>query len=306
MRDVTVLREALPYIQMFRGRVFVVKLGGRVIEEVDHLRRLMQDVTLLSLVGIKPVVVHGGGAQATQLLRDLRHESRFINGRRVTDAKTLEVTKMVYGGKINIEILSALRSSGAHGVGLSGIDADLITAHKRPPRQMLNREAGTMEQVDFGYVGDIDDVNVDILVHLLEGGYIPVIACLGADAEGSVYNINADTVAQRIAVKIGAEKLINVTNVRGVFRDIDDPASLISLLSVEEAEALLAGESLSAGMIPKIQTCIEAVRGGVRRASLIDGTYEDGLLAEVFTHEGHGTMIVHAEEKARMLNKKPR
>jgi acetylglutamate kinase len=296
--DITVLREALPYIKRFKDKVFVIKLGGRVVEDLDALRCLMRDVTLLDLIGVKVVIVHGGGAQANQLLKDLHHESRIVNGRRVTDAKTLEVAKMVYGGSVNVEILSALRNNGARGVGLSGVDADLVTAHKRPPKAMLNRESGEVEQVDFGYVGDIIDVNVGVLDHLLGGGYIPVIACLGADEQGNVYNINADTIAQQVAVKIKAEKLLNMTNVPGIMRDLDDPGSVISLLDVDEAEALLASDTLSAGMIPKVQTCISAVRGGVTRATLLNGTCEDGLLTEVFTQQGHGTMIVSAEEKA--------
>jgi acetylglutamate kinase len=222
-----------------------------------------------------------------------------VNGRRITDAKTLEVAKMVYGGKINLEILSALRNSGARGVGLSGIDANLIVAKKRDPVQVLNRETGTYEEVDFGYVGDIIEVNVDIIEQLLEGGYIPVVACLGADMEGNIYNINADTVAEKIAVGIKADKLINVTNVRGILRDVNDERSLISFIDVEEAQTLVESGVVSEGMIPKVQTCIAAVQGGVKRTCLIDGTNRNALLIEVFTHEGHGTMIVSVEEKAR-------
>lgn len=299
MRDINVLRAALPYIQKFQNSVFVIKIGGRLVEERDALVCLMQDVTLLHLVGIKVIIVHGGGSQATRLLQDLRHETTFVNGRRITDAKTLEVAKMVYGGKVNLEILSALRNSGARGVGLSGVDANLIIANRRHPTTVLDQESGTHREVDFGYVGDIVDVNVDIIEQLLEGGYIPVIACLGADTEGNIYNINADTVAERIAVEIQADKLINVTNVRGILRDVNDPSSLISYIDVSEAQDLLESGIVSSGMVPKVQSCIAAIRGGVKRTCLIDGTDRDALLTEVFTAEGHGTMIVSTDEKGR-------
>ena len=299
MQDMTLLREALPYIQKYKDAIFVIKVGGRLVEDPLSLRTLAQDLTLLHSVGIRVVVIHGGGDQATQLLRDLHHESRFVNGRRVTDEKSLEAAKMVYGGKVNLEILSALRSFGALAVGLSGVDADLIVAQKRPVVQVLNRETGLEEAVDYGYVGDIVSVNVGVLRQLLSGGYIPVIACLGADREGNIFNINADTVAGSIAAALQAERFINVTDVRGLYRDRNDEGSFISYLDVEEAEALLKSGGVQKGMIPKLQSCIQAIRGGAKRVSLINGADPTALLAEVFTNAGHGTMIVGAAEKAQ-------
>ena len=297
MRDITVLREALPYIQRFQGSTFVIKIGGRLVAHPESLEGLAQDLTLLHLVGIRVAIVHGGGSQATQLLRDLEHESRFVNGRRITDAQSLEAAKMIFGGKVNLEILSALRNSGAHAVGLSGVDADLIVAKKREAVRMFNQETGNYEDVDFGYVGDIVDVNATILEHLLDGGYVPVIACLGADQAGNIYNINADTIAATVAAALGADRLINVTDVRGIYRDVDDAGSLISYVDVDEARALVDEGVVQAGMIPKVQSCIAAIEGGAKRVSLIDGTDPSALLTEVFTSTGHGTMIVGAEEK---------
>jgi len=298
MRDITVLREALPYIQRYRGSTFVIKIGGRLVAHPESLQGLAQDLTLLHLIGIRLAIVHGGGSQATQLLRDLEHESRFVNGRRITDAQSLEAAKMVFGGKVNLEILSALRNSGARAVGLSGVDADLIVARKRGSVRMFNQETGSYEDVDFGYVGDIVDVNVTILQHLLGGGYVPVIACLGADQAGNIYNINADTIAATVAAALGADRLINVTDVRGIYRDIDDEDSLISYVDVDEARALVETGVVQAGMIPKVQSCVAAIEGGARRVSLIDGTDPSALLTEIFTSTGHGTMIVGTEEKA--------
>ncbi len=299
MRDVNMLREALPYIKKFKGSTFVVKIGGRLVEDPANLVSLTGDITLLHYVGIRVVVVHGGGSQATQLLQDLQHQTRFVNGRRITDAKTLDVAKMVYGGQINIDILSALRNHGVPGVGLSGVDANLIVAEQRKTQRIHNSETGAFEEVDFGFVGDIVDVNVGILEQLLDGGYIPVIASLGADMDGNIFNINADTVAEKIAVKIQADKFINMTNVRGILRDINDPDSLISYLDTVEAAGLIASGTVSSGMIPKVQSCIAAIKGGVKRTCLINGTNRNSLLAEVFTNEGHGTIILSTIEKDR-------
>ncbi len=301
MHDITLLREALPYIRKYRESTFVVKIGGRLVESAEALDTLAADLTLLHLVGIRVVIVHGGGAQATQLLRELHHESRFVNGRRITDAPSLEAAKMVYGGKVNLEILSALRTHGARGVGLSGVDADLIVARKREAVQLLNRETGALEEVDFGYVGDIVSVDVALLEQLLTGGYVPVIACLAADAEGNVFNINADTVAATLAAALKADRFVNVTDVRGIYRDIAVEDSLISHLTPTEAEALIEEGAVQKGMIPKVQSCIFALKGGARRVSLIDGTDPTALLAEVFTSQGHGTMITGAQEQARYV-----
>lgn len=297
MKDVSVLRQALPYIRRFRGNLFVVKMGGDLVVNKDALRLLATDVTLLHHVGIRVVVVHGGGPQATEMAKKLGQKPRMINGRRVTDAETLEVVKMVFGGSINIEITSALRNAGSRSVGLSGVDGGLIRARRRDRVKMLNPETGREEDVDFGFVGDVVSVDVGLLRTLLADGYIPVIACLGGDDEGNIYNINADTIAQVIAVEMGADKLISLTNVRGILLEKDDPSSLVSYLAASEAERLIAEGVISAGMIPKVTTCINAVRGGVRRACILDGTDPDSLLLEVFTGEGHGTMITDVDEK---------
>jgi acetylglutamate kinase len=301
MKDVSILRTALPYIQRFRENIFVIKLGGNVIIDFKNLDLVAEEITLLHLVGIHIVVVHGGGKQADELLEKLHLTSRKINGRRVTDDDTLEVAKMVYSGKISTEIVSALRRHGAKGVGLTGIDGGLIQARRRPPVKVFNKETGQEEMVDYGHVGDIEKVNPDLLLTLVNARYIPVVASLGADEKGNVLNINADVIAGEIAKSLKADKLISMSNVRGVLRDLNDPDSCISSLSIREAQELIQKGIITSGMLPKIQSCIAAVEGGVRRAHIIDGTKRDSLLKEIFRPEGEGTMIVTDSDKEKYL-----
>ncbi|MFL6212562.1 MAG: acetylglutamate kinase [Blastocatellia bacterium] len=285
------LREALPYIQRFKNKTFVVKLSGKVTEEQDQLYSLAEEITLLNQVGIPVAVIHGGGKQLTTTAERLGIAQRMVNGRRVTDADTLEVAKMVFAGQINMDIISALRRAGADTVGLSGVDGDIIQARRREIQKVLNQETGEVEMVDFGHVGDIADINVRLLRLLLDNGYVPVISSLGADDQGNVYNINADTIAAEIAAHLAAEKLILLTDVDGILRDRNDPSSRISRLTVDEAEALVKDQAVSAGMLPKIAAIARLIRRGVRSAHIINGNKRNALLYEVFTDEGAGTMI---------------
>ena len=285
------LREALPYIQRFKSNIFVVKLSGKVTENHEQLNSLAEEITLCNQVGIRIAVIHGGGKQLTAIAERLGITQRIINGRRVTDAETLEVAKMVFAGQINTDILSALRRTGAETVGLSGLDGNIIHARRREIQNVLNQETGQVEMVDFGHVGDIVEINVRLIQLLLDNGYVPVISSLGADEQGNVYNINADTIAAEIAVHLQAEKLILLTDVDGILLDRNDPQSRISRLSVEEAESLVKNKVVSAGMLPKIAAITHLIRRGVRSAHIINGSKRNALLYEVFTDEGAGTMI---------------
>ena len=285
------LREALPYIQRFKNNVFVVKLSGKVTEDQDQLNSLAEEMTLCQQVGIHIAVVHGGGKQLTTIAERLGISQRIVNGRRVTDAETLEVAKMVFAGQINTDIVSALRRSGAETVGLSGLDGNIIHARRREIQRVLNQETGEVETIDYGHVGDIVEINARLLKLLLDNGYIPVISSLGADEQGNVYNINADTIAAEIAVRLQAEKLILLTDVDGILRDRDDPSSRISRVTVEEAERLVRERIVSSGMLPKIAAIAHLIRRGVRSAHIINGSKRNALLHEVFTDEGAGTMV---------------
>jgi len=285
------LREALPYIQRFKNKIFVVKLSGKVTEDLVQLASLAEEITLCQQVGIHIAVVHGGGKQLTSIAERLGITQKIVNGRRVTDAETLEIAKMVFAGQINIDILSALRGSGAETVGLSGIDGNIIQAKRREIQRVLNQETGEVETIDYGHVGDVVNLDVRLLRLLLGNGYIPVISSLGADEHGNVYNINADTIAAEIAVHLEAEKLILLTDVDGVLRDRVDPSSRISRLSVDDAEQLVRERVVATGMLPKISAITRLIRRGVRSAHIINGSKRNALLYEVFTDSGAGTMI---------------
>jgi acetylglutamate kinase len=287
------LREALPYIQRFKNKIFVVKLSGKITEDQEQLNSLAEEMTLCQQVGIHMAVVHGGGKQLTSIAERLGITQRIVNGRRITDSDTLEVAKMVFAGQINTDILSALMRSGAETVGLSGVDGNIIHARRREIQKVINQETGQVETVDFGHVGDIVEINVRLVKLLLDNGYIPVISSLGADEQGNVYNINADTIAAEIAVHLRAEKLILLTDVDGILKDRNDPASRISRLTVEESERLVCDRVVSSGMLPKISAIAHLIRRGVRSAHIINGSKRNALLYEVFTDEGAGTMITH-------------
>lgn len=272
-----VLVEALPYIHRFRGATVVVKYGGNAMVDEKLAANVAEDVVLLRAVGLRPILVHGGGPQISELMARLGKEPEFRNGLRVTDAETVDIARMVLVGKINRDIVSSINRHGPIAVGLSGEDAGLITAGARDP--------------DLGYVGDVHGVNATILRRLLAEDLIPVVSTIGADTAGQAYNINADTVASAIAVAVGAEKIVYLTDIEGLLADVDDPASLVSSITAAELDALIADGKLSGGMIPKIEACIRAVRGGVPSAHLLDGRTPHVLLLELFSDRGIGTMI---------------
>src|SRR5438132_7751666 len=286
------LREALPYIQRFQGNTFVVKLSGKITEDRENLMSLAEELALLHQVGIHICVVHGGGKQLSELATKMGVEQTIIDGRRVTDDATLEMAKMIFAAKINTDILAALRHRGVGAVGLSGVDGNIVAAERRPPREILNRETGESEHVDFGHVGDILELDSRLLTVLLDQGYLPVISSLGADAEGKVFNINADTVASEIAIQLKAEKLVLLSDVEGIYLRPGEPQTKLSRLTADEAEALIESGTAAGGMIPKLQSIIELLRRGVKSAHIINGTSRNALLAEVFTDQGTGTMIV--------------
>jgi len=285
------LREALPYIQRFKGKTFVVKLSGKVTEDRGRLISLAEELALMHQVGIRLCVVHGGGKQLSDLARLMGVEQTIIEGRRVTDDATLEMAKMIFAGKINTDILSALRHRSVEAVGLSGVDGNIVHAERRPPKAIMNRETGESEQVDFGHVGDILEINARLLTVLLDHGYLPVVSSLGADAEGTVFNINADTIASEIAIQLKAEKLVLLSDVDGIFLRAGEPETKLSRLTADEAEALVKQGNATGGMIPKLQNIIGLLRRGVGSAHIINGTARNALLAEVFTDKGTGTMI---------------
>jgi acetylglutamate kinase len=285
------LREALPYIQRFKGKTFVVKFSGKVTEDRDRLISLCEELALLHQVGIRVCVVHGGGKQLSELAKKLGIEQTIIEGRRVTDDDTLEMAKMIFAGKINTDILAALRHRGIHAVGLSGVDGNIVHAERRPPREIVDRKTGESAQVDFGHVGDILEIDSSLLTVLLDHGYLPVVSSLGADAEGKVFNINADTIAVAIAVQLQAEKLVLLSDVDGICLRAGDPKTKLSQLTASDAEDLIKTGAATGGMIPKLQNIIELLRRGVKSAHIINGNSRNSLLAEVFTDQGTGKMI---------------
>ena len=275
-----VLIEALPYIRRFAGKVVVVKYGGNALagsSESDALALFAQDIVMMRLVGMRPVVVHGGGPQISDLMTRLGKVTEFRDGLRVTDNETVDIARMVLIGQVNPQIVSAINVHGPYAVGVSGEDAALIKAAARNP--------------ELGFVGDVTSINPTILQGLLEDEFIPVVATIGTDDTGQAYNINADTVAGAIAEALQAEKLVYLTDIEGLRRVVDDPSSLIRQTTVDELDALMADGTIAGGMIPKVRSCVEAVRGGVRRAHILDGRIPHVLLLEIFTDEGIGTMI---------------
>ncbi len=294
------LKGALRYVRAYRDQVFVVKLGGDVLGEPDALHQVAAQLSLLSSLGIRIVIVHGGGPQATALSRRLGTEPRMVAGRRVTDDLGLEVAKMVYAGKLNVDLLAALREHQVQAVGVSGVAADLITARRRPPVSVVD-DAGATQQVDYGHVGDIDRVDPRVLTTLLGGRFVPVVASLAGDEQGHVFNVNADTVAEALAVALKALKLIFLTGAPGVLRDRNDPSTLVAFADPDDLAHLMSSGALSGGMRPKVEACVRAATGGVERTHIIDGRAPDALLLEVFTGAGCGTMIVGRKEKATYL-----
>src|SRR4051794_35989052 len=272
-----ILAEALPYIRRFSGKVVVVKYGGNAMEDATALGGFARDIVLMRSVGMRPVVVHGGGPQIGALMERLGKQPEFRDGLRVTDADTLDIARMVLVGRVNRDIVSAINVHAPLAVGLSGEDASLISATPRAP--------------ELGFVGDVSDVNSGIVDGLLKQGLIPVIATIGTDDEGQAYNINADTAAGAIAQSLQAEKLVYLTDIEGLRSDVNDANSLIRTISADALQGMITDGSLTGGMIPKVRSCLEAVRGGVGRAHILDGRLPHALLLEIFTPEGVGTMV---------------
>lgn len=299
-RGIAGLKGALRYVRHYRDQVFVVKLGGDVLQDETVLDQVAAQLALLHSLGIRLVVVHGGGPQASAMSRRLGREPRMVAGRRVTDDDALEVAKMVYTGLLTTDLLSSLREHRVQAVGLSGVDADLLTAHRRPPVSMVD-DSGVESVVDFGHVGEIDRTDPRVLTSLLDARFVPVIASLAGDDEGNVYNVNADTVAETIATALHAQKLIFLTGVPGVLRDRNDPATLVTFADPDDLTELMQSGALAGGMRPKVEACIRAATNGVERTHIIDGSQPDALLLEVFTGAGCGTMIVGRKEKATYI-----
>ncbi len=274
------LVEALPYIRRFADQVVVVKYGGNALagaSDDDALALFAQDIVLMRQVGMRPVVVHGGGPQISDLMGRLGKQSEFRDGLRVTDGETIDIVRMVLIGQVNPQLVAAINVHGPLAVGVSGEDAGLIRAAAR--------------NAELGFVGDVESINPTILNALLDDEFIPVVATIGTDLSGQAFNINADTVAGAIAEALGAEKLVYLTDIEGLRRAIDDPASLIRQTTPDELESLMADGTIAGGMIPKVESCVHAVRSGVRRAHILDGRIAHVLLLEIFTDEGIGTMV---------------
>src|SRR2546423_826987 len=265
------LREALPYIQRFKGKTFVVKFSGKVTEDRDRLNSLCEELALIHQVGIRVCVIHGGGKQLTELAKKLGIEQTIIEGRRGTDDDTLEMAKMIFAGKINTDILAALRHRRKPAGGFAGVCGNIGHAGGAPPKEITNRETGESAQVDFGHVGDILEIDARLLTVLLDHGYLPVVSSLGADAEGKVFNINADTIASAIAVQLQAEKLVLLSDVDGIFLCAGDPTTKLSQLTASDAEELIKSGAATEGMIPKLQNIIALLGSGVKSAHIING-----------------------------------
>jgi acetylglutamate kinase len=286
---VRALKSAAPYIRMYKGKVFVIKAGGAVFADEASTRTLIEQVAILHEVGIKVVLVHGGGPQLDDVQSALGIETRMVAGRRVTDSETIGVTAMVLNGSINTRILAICRELAIEAIGISGVDAGLIRAHKRPPVS-ISQSSG--EMVDYGFVGDIDAVNGAVLDKLLDNGLMPVVSPLSADSHGTLLNINADTVAAAIGGALSAEKLVLCTGAPGILERPEDPTSVISYTDLKGLKALRDQGSLQGGMLPKATAIEAAIRGGVRRVHVIAYKSPDSLLAEIFTNEGTGTLVV--------------
>ena len=284
---VSALKHAAPYIRLFKGKVFVIKAGGEVFADPALTKALVEQVGILHQVGIRTVLIHGGGPQSTKLATDLGLSTQFVEGRRVTDSESLNVAMMILNGQINTRILAACRDLQIPAVGISGVDAGLIRAHKRPP--VAGKDG---KSVDYGFVGDIDAVDADILRKQLDNGLMPVVSPLSCDESGTLLNINADTVAAAVAAELGAEKLILVTGATGILEDVNDPGSLISYIDRRHLHALKEKGALADGMLPKAAAIESAIKNGVSRVHVISYKLPDSILLEVFTNEGTGTLVV--------------
>ena len=277
-----VLTQALPNIRHYNGKIVVVKYGGNAMINPVLKEQVMEDMVLLHLIGVKVVLVHGGGPEISELMAKMGKKPVFVDGLRVTDKETVDIVQMVLAGKVNKTLVNLLEKKGGKAMGISGMDGRLIEAQIKDER--------------LGFVGKITNVNIDPVLDLLEKGYIPVISTLGCDADGNAYNINGDTAAAYIAGALNAERLIMMTDIAGVLKDIDNPDSLISQISIKEAESLKADGVISGGMIPKIDCCIEAINKGVKNVVIMDGRVPHSILMELLTDEGAGTMVTGDKE----------
>ncbi len=273
-----VLTQALPYIKKYSNKIIVVKYGGNAMINEQLKMQVMEDIALLSLIGIKIVLVHGGGPEISDMMNRVGKKAEFVNGLRVTDKETMEIAQMVLAGKVNKNLVNLLGTKGAKAIGISGMDGRLIEAEIKNPA--------------LGYVGNITKINIEIISDLLEKGYIPVVSTIACDIEGNSYNINGDTAAAYIAGALQAERLIMMTDIAGIMRDVNDPKSLISEITVNEAKSLYEEGVISGGMIPKVDCCIEAITEGVKKVIIMDGRVPHSILVEILTDEGAGTMVV--------------
>ncbi len=277
-----VLTAALPYIKKYSGKIVVVKYGGNAMINEQLKQQVMEDITLLWLIGVKVVLVHGGGPEISDIMKRLGKKAEFVNGLRVTDKETVEIVQMVLAGKVNKTLVNLLNMKGGRAVGVSGIDGGIIEA--------------TMKEEALGYVGEITKIRTKPILDLLENGYIPVVSTVAGDKQGNTYNINGDTAAARIAGALNAERLIMMTDIAGILMDKDDPSTLIPHITVEEAKGLYDSSVISGGMIPKVDCCIEALEHGVQNVIIMDGRIPHSILMELLTDEGAGTMVTKEED----------
>ncbi|MBD5473378.1 MAG: acetylglutamate kinase [Lachnospiraceae bacterium] len=288
LKKAEVLIEALPYIQKFNRKIIVVKYGGSAMSNDELKRNVIKDVTLLKLVGFKPIIVHGGGKEISQWVGKVGKEAQFVNGLRVTDAETMEIAEMVLS-KVNKSLVTMVQELGVKAVGISGKDGGLLTVDKK-----------YSDGQDIGFVGEIKEVNPKVLYDLLEKDFLPIVAPIGLDEQFASYNINADDAACAIAKSVGADKLVFLTDIEGLYKDINDKSSFISRITASEAEALIADGFIGGGMLPKLNNCTSAIENGVNRVHILDGRIPHCLLLEIFTNSGVGTAIIRDEDKQTM------
>jgi acetylglutamate kinase len=291
METVNILIEALPYIKKFHHKKVMIKYGGHAMIDSEAMSSTARDTVLLKYVGMEPMVVHGGGPEISRSMSKLGKKPKFIGGLRITDQETMDIVKMVLVGKINTDIVSKVCLHGGQGIGISGKDNHLIKARKKAPHVIVDNKTGEEITVDLGLVGEIENVNTEIMEMLTENDYIPIVSPIGVDNNGNTLNLNADTVAGDIAAEMSAEKLIILTDVPGILEDPNDPETLIKRVKIDEIKDLIDSGIVKNGMIPKVATCINAIENGVKSAHIIDGRIQHSVLLEIFTKKGIGTMI---------------